>query len=396
MRVEFYTSVAGSAFLRRLFQEWTERGMEVACVSALSETEYRQARSFAERLAVRWRMYGGHALACWQWARHGRRETAGIRVVTTNPFFAPALVARAAGGRGATVNLVYDLFPEALVQSGLIRRGSWSERLCANVTRSALRECAVTVFLGERLRSYAESALGPARRAVVVPVGADGTPFRNHAPVEAPVGSRARVLYSGQMGHMHDTETLLAAWRVGAATEVIWDFHASGPGYSRLRAGTGIPRGVTFGGPLAEPEWQDTMRRAAVALITIAPGAERVVMPSKTYSALVAGQAILAVCPRESDLADLVMRHGCGWVVSPGDVEGLRHAVREIALRPELLNAKRRNAFAAGHRYYDMTVVADTWMELFASLEQGSAPRREDVEPPAGPHRRRDADGVHR
>jgi len=115
------------------------------------------------------------------------------------------------------------------------------------------------------------------------------------------------------------------------------------------------------------------MKGAQVALVTIAPGAERVVMPSKTYSALVAGQAILAICCRASDLAELVFRHECGWVVEPDDAAGLRAALQEIACEPAGLWEKRQRAFAAGHRYYDMTPIAAEWTRLFGTLSASTS-----------------------
>jgi glycosyltransferase involved in cell wall biosynthesis len=278
-------------------------------------------------------------------------------------------VARATREQGATINLLYDLYPEALIQAGKIAPNSWLARRSAAITRFALRECAATVFLGDRLRAFAEAIHGPARRAVVIPVGADGLPFKDTPPELLPAAVRPQILYSGLMGRMHDTDTL-AAWWTGAETNgVDWVFQASGAGYARLRKTAGIRAKVTWGAALPEAAWQQAMKQAQVALVTIAPGAERVVMPSKTYSALVAGQAILAICRRASDLADLVLRHDCGWVVEPGDLAGLRHALSCIAQNPDELWAKRRNAFAAGHRCYDMGPVAETWMKLFEELK---------------------------
>jgi colanic acid biosynthesis glycosyl transferase WcaI len=369
MTIEVYNSVGGAAFFQRLLDEWKATGAEVIPYQVISESDYRKHRGMSGRLALRWHMYAGYAWACWQGARKGR-VLSPVRVVTTNPFFAPALVARATREQGATINLLYDLYPEALIQAGKIAPGSWVARRCAAVTRFALRECAATVFLGDRLRAFAEAAHGPARRAVVIPVGADGSPFKDTPPELLPAGVRPQILYSGLMGRMHETDTL-AAWFTEAENNgVKWAFHASGAGYARLRKITGVRAEVTWGTALPEAAWQQAMKQAQVALVTIAPGAERVVMPSKTYSALVAGQAILAICRRASDLADLVIRHDCGWVVEPGDLAGLRHALNGIAQDPRGLWAKRRNAFAAGHRHYDTGIVAETWMQLFAELKK--------------------------
>jgi len=366
--VEVYNSVGGAAFFQRLLSEWEKQGAQVTLYQATSESAYRAHRAALGRLALRWRMYAGYAWVCWRGARKGRNLSP-VRVVTTNPFFAPSLVARATRGQGATINLLYDLYPEALIQAGKIRPDSWLARRCAAVTRFALRTCAATVFLGDRLRAHAEAAHGPARRAMVIPVGADGLPFQDASPSPLAAGRHPRILYSGQMGRMHDTDTLAAAWTEAGANGVTWSFQASGAGYVRLRKAAGARPDVTWGAALPEEEWRRAMKQAQVALVTIAPGAERVVMPSKTYSALVAGQAILAVCRRASDLADLVDRHDCGWVVEPGDVAGLRQVLGRIARNPDELAMKRGNAFAAGHQHYDMGRVAGQWLRLFAELE---------------------------
>jgi glycosyltransferase involved in cell wall biosynthesis len=263
---------------------------------------------------------------------------------------------------------MYDLYPDALVQAGRVRADSAAARLGAAVTRFALRRCAASVYLGERLRAHAERAYGPSRRTAVIPVGADGEPFKDFPPRPLAPTQRPRILYSGLMGQMHDWETLAEAWTGPEGAELAWAFHASGANYARLRAAAGAPADVVWGGPLADQTWQSAMLEASVALITIAPGAETVVMPSKTYSALVAGQAILAICRRDSDLADLVANHDCGWVVEPGDSADLRRVFGEIIRNPATVLAKRRHAFAAGQGRYDMKPVAELWLRLFAEL----------------------------
>jgi glycosyltransferase involved in cell wall biosynthesis len=282
-------------------------------------------------------------------------------------------VSRATFGRKTTINLLYDLFPEALIQAGIVRPDSWLAGRCADITRYSLRECDVTVFLGEHLRAYVEATYGSARRAVIIPVGADGSLFSDFPPRGTLSQAKPRILYCGQMGRMHEVETLLAAWDSGEAAALEWVFHSGGAGYRRLRAKAKDRSGVVWGAGLSDAEWVDAMKQAEVALVTIARGAEMVVMPSKTYSALVAGQAILAICPMKSDLAALVQKHDCGWVVEPGDVGAFRGVLTEILERPEILLRKRTNAFEAGHTHYDMTVIAERWMELFTELSSSQS-----------------------
>jgi hypothetical protein len=100
---------------------------------------------------------------------------------------------------------------------------------------------------------------------------------------------------------------------------------------------------------------------------------------------MVAGQAILAVCPLDSDLADLVLSHDCGWVVVPDGSQstlsrscpnpavyhgplGLREVFRQIVTNRYALQRKRTNAFVAGHRLFSTRVVARQWHTLLTGI----------------------------
>ncbi len=366
--IDVYNCVSGAAFFQRLLEEWRDGGAQVNVIQAVSDEDYRRPRGLLGKLGLRWRMYPGYAWQCWRAARRDHAANT-LRVVTTNPFFAPSLVqwaARARGGR--TIHLLYDLYPDALVQAGAVGAGSWAGRRLAALTRHALSMCDGTVFLGERLRAHAESIYGPARFSVVIPVGADARAFRETPPQTISAGEHPNILYCGQMGRMHETDTLTDVWPQAADLRLSWTFHATGVGYAHLRGACAGQGRVTWGGSLPGEAWRETMLRAQVALVTIAPGAEHVVMPSKTYSALAAGQAILAICRRASDLADLVTKHDCGWVVEPGDTGALLEVLKRIADDRAGLHEKRMNAFRAGQDVYDMNVIAREWMSYFQRL----------------------------
>jgi glycosyltransferase involved in cell wall biosynthesis len=268
------------------------------------------------------------------------------------------------------IHWVLDLFPDVLTVAGRLRPGGWGEAALRALVRRTFEGAAANVFLGRRLRAHAETRFGEIPRALVIPVGADGAPFHGREPAER-TGVGTRVLYCGNLGRMHDVTTIAAALAEGLPAGLKIEFRGNGPGFRDLETGIGGRAGVSFGGNLPAPEWVPAMLAADVALVTMRRGAEGVVMPSKTYSALVAGQAVLAVCPRQSDLADLVREHGCGWVVEPGDVAGLREALRLIASSPREVLLRRRAAYEAGHRAYDQSVIAVAWERLLREVVGG-------------------------
>lgn len=368
MKIVLYNSVDGSAYMRRLVEQWRDAGYSVEGHYEVTESEYRARYSMAGRIWLRWRMYGKYSWSSWWLAKVGCRNPK-IQVATTNPFFLPALVARAGGMHVPTINVLYDHYPEALIMAGVLRRGSWTSSVCTSITKFALRESAVTVFLGDRLKAFSDASYGPPRKSRIIHVGADGVPFRNHPPIASHCGAKPTILYCGQMGRMHDIKTVIDVLTLGSARRFTWRFHGSGHSYGKFRNAAQNLSDVTCGESLSDHDWQGAMRDASIALVTVARGAEKVVMPSKTYSALVAGQAVLAICVRESDLADLVLEHDCGWVVEPGDTAGLAALLERLAANPAEILAKRCCAYRVGHDRYDMTPIARQWLALFRELE---------------------------
>lgn len=182
-------------------------------------------------------------------------------------------------------------------------------------------------------------------------------------------GGPLRLLYCGNFGRMHDADSLIGALQAGVPEGLRFDFRGNGAGFQALAAGVGVrSENLHFGGNLPEAEWLETMAAADIALVTMKCGAEGIVMPSKTYSAMAAGQAILAICPRESDLADTVRKHDCGWVVEPGEVGALRSLFETLPSRADEVLSKRRNAWHAARDCYDQKVLAQRWRELLAGM----------------------------
>jgi glycosyltransferase involved in cell wall biosynthesis len=308
------------------------------------------------------------------------------QIVTTNPFFMPYLASFFGRKRsGIVVSLLYDLYPDALEVSGILKKNSFGSRLLSWITEGALRRCEVTVFIGKRLREHVENRYGQARRACVIPVGADGTPFRKYAPSPSNEESTIKLLYCGNLGRLHDYRTLYDALtrvpleintslgKQNFLRKLKISIHGNGSGYQKFRnlaKETSIRRNweLDFGGNLEGERWETMMRDAEVAIVTLSVGAEKIMMPSKVYSALVAGQAILAICALKSDLADLVYTYECGWVVEPGDVDGLIKTLNIIALNRAQLQEKRENAYRAGHEKFELSIVAEQWKRLFETL----------------------------
>ena len=126
---------------------------------------------------------------------------------------------------------------------------------------------------------------------------------------------------------------------------------------------------LLIGGGLSNKAWITAMQSSQIALVTMSEGSQEVVMPSKAYSAMMAGQAILAVAPVDSDLADLIEVANCGWRVDPGDSQGLLECLTIIESDKNLLLEKRQNAYRVAHEEFGQGSLAKKWVAAIQSLQ---------------------------
>ena len=376
-KIEFWSSVEYSGFMCSIVSHLTHYGWKNVCQRfQVSEHSYRSAHSLPARLLLRLRMYVVYPVQLTLRMLFDRQEA--LIVVNSNTFFAPLIACLLRSRRHTVVHLLYDLYPDALVHAGSIREGSLKMRLIDRITAATLRKADANVMLAPGLLEHVKSRFAQVNRPQIIHVGTDDVDFGAPMASKGAAGEPVRVLYCGNMGYMHDVDTLGdALWALDAGTSgeaptcLSIDIHSSGAGYSRLtKRLADLPANsvIRLSGYLAPECWLDTMRRADVALVTMKPGAEKVVMPSKTYSAMQAAQAVIAVAPAHSDLARTIVEHDCGWVVEPGDSKALEALLRSLPARREELRRKQENAHQAACQHYSGAVVAGLWAELMAQL----------------------------
>ncbi len=367
LRITLAMPVGGMALWLSLIRELRALGHDVEYLSVIEEAEYRGRRGTLRVLSVRLRMLLLFPLlVLWRlWAYRASHDF--ILVPTTPPFLPALAAALQLGSRPKVVHMMYDLYPDLLYLSNQWKPGSLRSRFLAACTRYALNRSCATVFLGERLKAAAESRYGRAVRGNVIEVGSDGSMLLDRRTTPSHM---LRVIYSGNLGAAHEVNTLIELLGSPLPSKLTLAFHAYGAGYQRLKQAIGptIHPNVELMGPLADSEWAEAMRRADVALITLRMGAEAICFPSKLYSAMLAGQAIIAVCAPTSDLADTVLRSQCGWVVTPGDVKGLRQALRDLASNPSLASKAGQNALSFARASLDMPAIAQKWSRFLGSI----------------------------
>ena len=378
MRVDLLSSVGGGP-IERLAKALHEKGIDSRMVSGVSAESWRRSSSAGRwgHLSVRLQgMIIFPIRAILQLA--ARRPD--VAIVTTNPFFLPLLIVATKWlHRSRVVALIYDLYPDALEGAGLATKHGWLSRTTQSANRRLFAKADSVVFIGRVMGAHARSRYGEPRSWSVFETGADAKQFETGSRQAARDESFAKwrsgaVLfgYIGNMGNLHDWETLgLGLQRLDQVANLKARFliAASGPGAVALRKMCpGMDEMVRFEEPLDDAAWAIALREIDVAIVTLRDEARSASVPSKMFSAMAAGSAILAVAPKGSDVASLVMTTSSGVVIEPGDDEGFARTVRLFCEDGNMLEGLRANAGRASKSLFEITVLADRWIEMLHSI----------------------------
>lgn len=244
---------------------------------------------------------------------------------------AGAIVSRLTG-RPLVYN-IRDLYPD-MALGGEIVRPSRSVDLWERLHRWALRRAARVIVLGEDMRDrIVRKGVDPARVMIV----RDGVPLPDEVPsADNPVSREIRsglsfvLVHAGNLGFAGSWTTLLQAARLLEKDGVGLVFVGDGAVRPQLEAATVNCKAVRFLPFRPAREVPYVLAAGDLHVVTVRPGLEGVVVPSKMYPILAAGRPILAVAPEQSDVARLVRRERCGVAAAPDDPEGVAEAVRSV------------------------------------------------------------------
>ncbi len=123
------------------------------------------------------------------------------------------------------------------------------------------------------------------------------------------------IAYSGNLGRVHDLEPVLeTAALLRAETHLAFVFIGAGAQHAAL---TNLARersltNVHFHPPQPRAQLATTLALGDVHLVTLLPGCESLVFPSKLYGITAVGRPVVFIGPRDCEVARLVTEHGFG------------------------------------------------------------------------------------
>jgi colanic acid biosynthesis glycosyl transferase WcaI len=203
--------------------------------------------------------------------------------------------------------------------------------------------------------------------AIIAPQPRDNPFSREHGLVD-----RFVVMYSGNIGLTQSLEVMLdAGERMRELKELELLFIGDGAARRSLQAEAErrqLPN-VRFLPYQRRDEMSLSLAAADVFLVSLRPGLTKFMHPSKVFTIMASGRPVVAALDSASDTAQLIEREGFGFVVAPGDADGIERHLRWLHGHPEERLEMGRRARRAAELHYARTVVTPRYLELLRQFE---------------------------
>lgn len=306
-------------------------------------------------------------------------------LVVTNPPLLPFIaLAVCYIKRAKLVLLIHDVYPEALVASGIVSAKSKFIGMLDWLHRYLYRSADRIVTLGRDMSDLVNRRLKMSnmpqdmidKKIHCIPHWAeieDVFPSdRNNNPLlqKLGIGQQFVVLYAGNLGRTHAIESLAEA-----ATQLRHEsIHilVLGPGVKRKWLETRIREqqlsNITMLPMLPADQINDALNACDVGLILFVPGMAGISVPSRMYNQMATAKPIIGMCDTASELAQVLTEEQAGWVIPPGDTDALVKCIRYAAKHPETCRIMGQQASNAVQQKYTFKQANKAYQTLFAQL----------------------------
>jgi len=306
-----------------------------------------------------------------------------VLVLTEPPFlgFICAVLKKVKGR--SYIFVVFDVYPDVAVKLGVLKEKGLIARLWNWANRFILENASHVIVLGRCMKNVIlnkgkEIKSIPSKThmvhiwsddRLVKPVEKEKNPFIKKWNMDGKFVAG----YSGNMGRVHDMETIMEAARALNENKDIC-FLFIGEGYKKRwmeeYAGRWKLGNCQFHGYVEREEHGLSSACADVGLVSLFPGQEGLSVPSKTFGLMAAGIPVIGIMNRNSEIALVIEENDCGVVIDPGNVEGLVEIILKLHSNPELCQALGKNGLLAIRNKYNLKNAARKYYSILRSIQK--------------------------
>ncbi|MDB9314783.1 glycosyltransferase family 4 protein [Spirulina sp. CS-785/01] len=269
--------------------------------------------------------------------------------------------------------LLYDLYPDVAVALNVLPSRHLLVRFWDQINRHIWKSAEKIIVLSPSMKERVVKKCPRIESKIhVIPNWADS---RMITPLKKPKNWFARqhrlterfiVQYSGNLGRCHDLNTILVAAELLRDQPIQFLFIARGAQLDACqerveRANLKNCRFLPYQDKEVLPY---SLTACDLSLVSISPGLEGLVAPSKLYGILAAGRPVAAVCAPHSYLRDVLAEAKCGRAFDNGDGEGLANYIYKLSQYPHYAESMGLSGRQYLQTHFTPEIVAKTYYEV--------------------------------
>lgn len=255
--------------------------------------------------------------------------------------------------------IIYDLYPDALVQYNYIGKKSIVYKIWKSLNKKAFRNAKNIFTLTDGMKSAASEYLDSKTSIRVVPLWSDGGDFTFIPKAENLILKRTNahgkfvLLYSGNLGMTHPVEKIV---EIGSRLDPnLYTVIIIGEGAKKKVIKEMLEKG-NYPHIYLLP-WQPAnllshnLYAADISVVTLDKEASNLSIPSKTFNIMTVGNPILAICEGKSALGELIKERECGFVTDGHDISKAVRFIQQVRESASLHATLSKNSQMAGESF---------------------------------------------
>jgi len=284
-------------------------------------------------------------------------------LIASNPPYAGVLgVCFRIMRRGKYYFLLQDIFPESAAMSGIIKKNSILYKFFSKLIYITYKYSEYIIVLSTSMQEFLEKKYPDLKSKIKV--------IENWAIEDIPSISKSEnlfsqqyqlndvftILYSGNLGRLHNIETITEAAKILKDEPIKFVFIGDGAKTKIVKQAINNyqlqnilllpyqPRELL---PLS-------LTACDISLVSLITGAESIVAPCKLYGMLAAGRGIISISVPNSYIDQLLINSGCGINVAPSDYQHLANVIYQLASdnqKVKLMGEKARQLYETRYTF---------------------------------------------
>jgi glycosyltransferase involved in cell wall biosynthesis len=251
--------------------------------------------------------------------------------------------------------LLQDIFPESAILSGILKPESKIIAILNRLIYFICKNSEKTIILSESMKQLMETKYPDLDNLSIIEnwsienISLTTKENNNFARANG-LNKKFTVLYSGNIGRLHEIETLAEAIKIldEKQSDIQFVFIGDGAKLKLLKEYQHQLKNLLLLPFQPRELLSQTLTACDVALVSLVKGAENIVAPCKLYGMLASGRAIISISEPGSYIDKLLITHHCGKNISPGNPLQLVNLLEELSRSPKLVETMGYNA----HRLY--------------------------------------------